>query len=328
MKERLQNKHLKDRSGYVTGIKNSIQKRYSNYKMSKVREYYRDGLEFEEAAEYKKAIHNYLACLEIEPRNVRFLRRLANLYSNLEENTKSLELFSKIVKLYPNEESYFNLGQEFYKQNRLKKTIKCLKNSLYYNKRFIKSHILLANLFSKVGNTDKTEQYLSNVLRIDPNHKSSLEELMKCYYKQGRYRDALSIMKQYNSIYIEDTSQKLLESDILTKMGNYAQALKLLHQTTSSEIQFNGFIKEMQFRRMNPTVLEKDFLNRIADIKNKKIVTFKNNLQDYYKEVEGVYPNPKDAFDLSILYLLLGNHKKALKYLLFARQLNEERKYS
>jgi tetratricopeptide (TPR) repeat protein len=328
MKERLEDKHSKDSSSYVSNIKDNIKRRYSNYKMNKFREQYRDGLKFEENAEYKKAIRNYLACLEMEPRNLKCMSRLANLYSNLEENSKSLELFSKLVKLHPNEETYFQLGQELYRQNYIKKAIQSLKNSLYYNKRFINSHILLASLYIKANNTDKTEQYLSNALKINPNHKTCLEELMMCYYRQGRYRDSLRIMNQYTSLYAEDTSLKLLKSDLYTKIGSYTKSLKLLYQTTSSDDRFLAFSKEMQYRRINPTAREKEFINRITAIKNKKLVSFKSKLQDYYNEVSNISPNPKDAYDLSILYLLIGNQKKALKYLVFARQLNEEKKYS
>ena len=84
----------------------------------------------------------------------------------------------------------------------------------------------------------------------------------------------------------------------------------------------------MQYKKINPTAKEKDFINRIIAIKNEKLVSFENNLQNYYNEKESIHPNPKDAYDLSILYLLIGNQKKSLKYLFFARQLNEENKYS
>jgi len=328
MKEKTDVIDSKNLSGYVNNFKDNIKRRYSHYKMNRMRESYRDGLRAEEMADFKKAIQKYNACLEMEPGNLKCLRRLANLYSNLEEHTKALELFLKIAKSNPNEETYFQVGQELYKQNRLKKSIQFLKKSLYYNKRYINSHILLASVYAKADNIDKTEQYLSNAIKIDPNHKTSLEELIKFYYRQKRYRDSLRLMQQYNSLYAENTSMKLLRSEVYAKVGSYAKSLKLIYQVTSSDDRFQNFIKEIQYKKNNSTAREKEFANRITEIKNKKLVSFKSNLQNYYNDKEATLLDPKDAYDLSILYLMLGNQKKALKYLLFARQINEEKKYS
>ncbi|MBK8397818.1 MAG: hypothetical protein IPL26_21595 [Leptospiraceae bacterium] len=327
MKEKLGHLESKKISGYVRNIKNNLKRKFTHYKVNKTRELYRDGLRFEEQAEYPEAIHNYKACIQAEPQNIKYLRRLANLYSSLEENTKALTLFLEIVKILPNEETFFQLGQEFFRQNKYKKSIEYLKKSLQYNKRYISSHLLLATVYSKVGNVDKTEQYLTNALKLDPNHKTSLEELMKFYYKQNRFRDSLQLMNQYTSIYAEDSKIKLLKVDLYMKTGSYTNALKILYIVTSSNESFSSFINEMELRKNNPTPREKEFINRITTIKNQKLVSFKMKLQNYYNERSVSVPNPKDSFDLSFLYLLLGNQKKALKYLLFARQLNEEKKY-
>ncbi len=327
MKDRLEVTDSKNLSGYVSNMKDNIKRRYSHYKISKLRESYREGLLFEESADYRQAIRKYLECLDMEPGNLKTLKRLADLYSNLDEHASALDLYSKIAKLNPNEETYFQLAQEFYKQNRFKKAIKCLTKSLYYKKRFINSHILLAAIYAKADNIDKTEQYLTNAIKIDPHHKASLEELLKFYYKQGRYRDSLKILTKYNSQYAEDSFIKIIKSDLYIKTGRYAQALKILSQVTTSDNRFNNFTKEMQYKKINPTAREKEFINRITAIKNKKLVSFESNLQDYYNGKECIQPNPKEAYDLSILYLLIGNQKKSLKYLLFARQLNEESKY-
>lgn len=186
----------------------------------------------------------------METDNIKCLYRLANLYSNLEENSKALEFFYKITKLNPNEETYFHLGQEFYKQNRFKKAIQCLKN-LSTTKDDFFSHILLASIYAKADNVDKTEQYLSNVIKIDPHHKASLEELIKFYYKQRRYRDAIKTLSIYNSLYKEDSSIKLIKSDILIKTGRYSKALKIVSEATSMDDRFNSFIKEMQYKNQS-----------------------------------------------------------------------------
>lgn len=327
MKEKSDYIDSKKISGYVSNIKNSLKRKLAHYKVNKTRETYRDGLKFEEQAEFEKAIHNYKICLEAEPQNLKYLRRLANLYSSLEENSKALTLFLEITKIHPSDETFFQLGQELYKQNHLKKSIEYLKKSLRYNKRYIQSHLLLASVYSKAGNIDKIEQYLTNVLKLDPNHKPSLDALMRFYYKQNRFRDSFNILNQYTSIYAEDFNLKLFKVDLYTKVGRYSKALKILYQITSFDDRFKSFTKEMELKKENPTVREKEFLNRIATIKNQKLVSFKTKAQTYYNDKAGNTPNPKDAFDLSILYLLIGNQKNTLKYLIFARQLNEEKKY-
>ena len=89
MKEKTDVIDSKNLSGYVNNFKDTIKRKYSHYKMNKVRESYRDGLRAEEMADFKKAIQKYNACLEMEPGNLKCLRRLANLYSNLEEHPKA-----------------------------------------------------------------------------------------------------------------------------------------------------------------------------------------------------------------------------------------------
>ena len=328
MKNRTDVIESKKFSGYVNNIKDNIKRRYSHYKISKLRLIYKEGLEAEDSADFNLAIRKYLECLEMEPDNLKCLRRLANLYSNLEEHPNALELFYKIANLNPNEETLFRLGEEFYKQNKYKKAIQCLRKSLYYKRRYLNSHLLLSTIYAKADNSDKTEQYLTNVIKIDPHHKACLEELIRFYYKRERYRESLSILSRYTSQYAEDTSIKIIKSDLYIKTGRYSKALKILSQAISTDERFLSFIKDMQYKKINPTEKEKEFLNRITSIKNQKLVSFESNLQDFYNEKELIPPNPKDAFDLSILYLLIGNQKKSLKYLLFARQLNEEKKYS
>lgn len=314
-------------SGYVNTIKENVKRKFSHYKMNKLRQIYRDGLTYEENADYSKAIDCYIECLKIDPDYLKCLKRLSKLYSNLEEHNKAIQAFQKIAKINPNEESFFELGQEYYKQNRFKKAILYLKKSLYYQRRYIQSHRLLASIYAKADNRDKTEQYLSNVIKIDPNHKGSMEELIKLYFKQERFRDSLNLLDKYKEVYVEDASIKLLKSDILVKMGKYKKALNLINDYTSEEERFHSFIKEMQYKKINPTLKEKHFLKNLIQIKNEKKKTLESNLKNYQAGDETKFPDPRDSYDLAVLYLLLGNEKKAMKYLFFARQLNEEKKY-
>ncbi|HMV44449.1 MAG TPA: hypothetical protein PK079_06190 [Leptospiraceae bacterium] len=314
-------------SGYVNTIKENVKRKYSHYKVNKVRQHYRDGLSFEDNAEYSKAIESYLECLKLDPDYIKCLKRLAKLYSNLEEHSNAIQTYTKIAKLQPNEENFFELGQEYYKQNRFKKAILCLKKSLYYKRRFIQSHRLLASIYARVENRDKTEQYLSNVIKIDPNHKGSMEELIKLYFIQGRYRDSLNLLEKYKEVYVEDSNIKFLKSDIYVKMGKYSKALNIAYESLIEEEGFQSFIEDMQYKKVNPTLKEKDFLRKIVLIKNEKKKLLEENLKSYQSGDETKFPDPKISYDLALLYLLLGNQKKAMKYLFFARQLNEERKY-
>lgn len=324
------NTAIKDKISLTLGnIKTKIQDSYFKYKSNRSIHLYNEAIHSEEKGDLEKSVKLYRKLLADEPEHIHAMEKLARVYSALNERGKAIRLFTTLTEHLPNEETFYLLGAEHFKQNRMKKAIKSLIQSLYYNKRYINSHLLLASVFERIGLTDKVEQYLSNAVKIDPTHRTALSELLHFYYYKERYRDALTVAEKYMKSYPDDLKISLLHAEILAHAGHYAKSLKELILLSEENTSFTDFIYKMdEFARVNPTARTREFLSRIARVKEERLLDFKSNLMNYYNNPDETDPPlPREALDLSFLFLFEGNNKKALTYLWLAKQLNNESKF-
>ncbi len=70
----------------------------------------------------------------------------------------------------PSEKKFYNIALEYYIQGKYKKAIEFSKKALKVKTSYLDAHLLLANTYSKLGKNDKTELYLTNALKIEPNN--------------------------------------------------------------------------------------------------------------------------------------------------------------
>ncbi len=251
-------------------------------------------------------------------------QNLGAIYAKENDHILAIENFSKSIKIEPDHKNYYNIGFSFYRLKEYEKAIHFLKQALHLEKKFVLSHLLLAQIYQTLENDDKTEIYLTNVIKIDPNHKSALGGLAMYYYERNRYPESLRMLERYLLLYPNNSQLKLIQSEVLAKQGNFKASANLLVEMTKTEEGFTNFNQTLASAWQEEDELAKKSLERIQGTAKKRLKEFQTKLElSRENPNEFSPPEPQDALDLSLLYLFNGNPEKAMQYLVFAQKMQE-----
>lgn len=296
-----------------------------NYSMSNAKKLYNQGILAEESGDLEAAIKFYESSIDLNPEFVKSFQNLGSVYSKLGDKDKAIDFFQKAILISPTEETYYNLSVEYYKMNNLEGAIHNLKKSLECNKRYVNSHLLLAYAYEKSGREDKTEIYLTNVIRIDPKNKTALRGLLLFYYERDRLDESLDLINRYISFYPNDGKFTILKSDILSRKGSYTESVAMLTELTKTNSKFTSFTDKLDELKSNESIPEKEYFRNLEAKTKNKIREFKTKLELSKENPDDFSPpNPQDAVDLSLMYLFNGDPEKAMKYLVYAKKINSE----
>lgn len=231
--------------------------------------------------------------------------------------------FYKAITMEPSEKKFYNIALEYYIQGKYKKAIEFSKKALKVKTSYLDAHLLLANTYSKLGKNDKTELYLTNALKIEPNNTNVIRGLIYFYYHKKRYRDCMQALERYLSLKPEDYKIQLLKFNVLLSLGYYKKAYYLISQITPKYEVFTKFIKIVSEKKV------KDSFFRDMEIKiEAKTEEFHEKVKNY-QEYPDEFPMPsmEESLEISFLYLFNGDSKNAMKYLIYAKKLQEERDF-
>ena len=276
--------------------------------------------------------------ITINPKNRNAIMQLGIIFSNLRKSNKALEYFLQAYNLNKEPNVCFNLGSEYFKIGNYEKSRNFLKESLYLNKRLIKSHLLLAYLYQKTEKYDKSAVYYQNALKLNPKNRMALLGFASVLSEQGHFETALYATEKYLKYDLNDIFAKKLRASLLMKLGKIDQAYNdyaIITQTDPKFTKFNDHIKEIksefdiEYSRTFENLKEK-ISTRLRRL-NKNILKRKNlKLADYSPEKNGIEGSLdlkeelnndlKDMVDLSLLHLFNGETEKAMKYLFQARK--------
>lgn len=220
---------------------------------------------------------------------------------------------------------WLNLGSLQYRMDRKKDAIHSLKNALRLNKKLLQAHLLLAHIYREEGIEKQTEIYLTNAYKIDSKNKFALGALSVFYYDKGMFTESLRMVDQYLNLYPDDKNLRILKTDILAKQGNYKASLTELTDLVKKDAGFIGFQSAVKEKLSDGDPEIKAHVEDLAKKTKSKIHEFKAKLELSKENPEDFSPpDPQDAMDLSLLYLFQGESEKAMKYLMYAKKVNEE----
>ncbi|ABZ95598.1 anaphase-promoting protein [Leptospira biflexa] len=286
---------------------------------------FNEAVRLERNGEWERAETQYKLLLEKNPDYHLALQNLGVIYAKQGKHADAIPLFSKAYKLHANVKNCYNLAVSLYKHNETEKAISFLKQTLSFEKKFISAHLLLAQAYQKLENDEKTEVYLNNVIKIEPNHKSALGGLAMFYYERNRFPESLKMIERYLILYPGNAQLKIIQSEILAKQGNYKASANLLTAMVKEDVGFTHFNESLQSTWQEDDAIAKESLERIQSKAKKKLKEFKTKLE-LSKENPDEFspPDPQEALDLSLLYLFNGNPEKAMQYLVFAQKMKEK----
>ncbi|MDV6234065.1 tetratricopeptide repeat protein [Leptospira ellisii] len=284
---------------------------------------FNQALALEKEGKYPEAIRLYESIILSQPKYQKSYLNLGALYSKQGDSKKAIEIYQKALSISKTPELYYNIGVELYRLGEIETSIRSLKKSLEIEKRFLKSHILLAYCYRQLEKDDKTELYLTNAIRLDPKNRMALTALATLQFEKERWKECLETATKVNGFYPGDSRMQVLISEVHSRLGNFKQSFEILKQATSQSKGFTKFSDAVEESKKNPE--EAVFFDSLEKLTKKKLEEFRSKFEMSKENPEDFAPpNPQDALDLSLMYLFHGDKERALKYMLYAQKQLEE----
>ncbi|MBM2887043.1 tetratricopeptide repeat protein [Leptospira interrogans] len=284
---------------------------------------FNQALNLEKEGKYPEAILLYEGLIQSQPKYQKSYLNLGALYSKQGNSKKAIEIYQKALQVGKSPELYYNIGIELYRSGETETAIRSLKKSLEIEKRFLKSHILLAYCYRQLEKDDKTELYLTNAIRLDPKNRMALTALATLYFEKERWKECLEAANKVSKLFPNDSRMQVLLSEVHTRLGNFKQSFEILKQATSQSKGFTRFSDTIEEFKKNPE--EAAFFDSLEKLTKNKLNEFRSKFEMSQENPEDFSPpNPQDALDLSLMYLFHGDKEQALKYMLYAQKQLEE----
>lgn len=285
---------------------------------------FNEAVRLERLGDIDSAKQKYKAVLVIDSEYHLAYQNLGVIFAKEGNHAEAVTNFSKAYKLNSNIKNCYNLAVSLYKAGELEKSVSFLKQTLNFEKKFISAHLLLAQIYQKLENDEKTELYLNNVIKLEPDHKSALGGLAMFYYERNRFPESLKMIERYLVLYPGNAQLKVIQSEILAKQGNYKASANLLVDMVKQDAGFTNFNETLVSAWKEEDAIAKESLVRIKSRAKKRLKEFQAKLELSKEHPEDFSPpEPREALDLSLLYLFNGNPEKAMQYLVFAQKMKE-----
>ncbi|EMJ98241.1 tetratricopeptide repeat protein [Leptospira alstonii] len=284
---------------------------------------FNQALAFEKEGKHPEAVRLYESLILSQPKYQKSYLNLGALYSKQGNSLKAIEIYQKALGIGKTPELYYNIGVELYRTGEIETAVRSLKKSLEIEKRFLKSHILLAYCYRQLEKDDKTELYLTNAIRLDPENRMALIALATLHFEKERWKECLETADKINKLYPGDSRMQVLLSEVHTRLGNFKQSFEILKQATTQSKGFTRFSDAIEESKKNPE--EAAFFDSLEKLTKNKLDEFRSKFEMSKENPEDFAPpNPQDALDLSLMYLFHGDKERALKYMLYAQKQLEE----
>ena len=161
---------------------------------------------------YDKAIKEYQKVLEADPKDVRILQKMGELYQKKNDNSQAAFYFTKVAESYSND-GFFLKAVALYKQVlKLDPTLVDvnlklaeLHQQLQLMSEAMAYYQIVANHYDKAGDTKKSLDTLRKMVDLDPENVASRIKLAELYAREqmngeavGEFRRAAEHLKRNN----------------------------------------------------------------------------------------------------------------------------------
>jgi pilus assembly protein FimV len=152
---------------------------------------------------YDKAIKEYQKILDVDPKDVRILQKMGELYQKKNENTQAAQYFTKVAESYTSD-GFFLKAVALFKQ-----VLKLDPSLVEVNLRLAELHQqlqllgeamayyqIVANHHDKQGETKLSLDVLRKMVELDPDNVPSRIKLADLYAREGMNADATTEFKR------------------------------------------------------------------------------------------------------------------------------------
>ncbi|ATB49904.1 tetratricopeptide repeat protein [Corallococcus macrosporus] len=152
---------------------------------------------------YDKAIKEYQKVLEVDPKDIRVLQKMGELYQKKNDNPQAAHFFTKVAESYSSD-GFFLKAVALYKQ-----VLKLNPNLLEVNLKLAELHQqlglmseamayfqIVANHYDKAGDTKSSLDTLKKMVDLDPENVASKIKLAELYARENMTREAVQEFKR------------------------------------------------------------------------------------------------------------------------------------
>jgi len=152
---------------------------------------------------YDKAIKEYQKVLEVDPKDIRVLQKMGELYQKKNDNPQAAHFFTKVAESYSSD-GFFLKAVALYKQ-----VLKLNPNLLEVNLKLAELHQqlglmseamayfqIVANHYDKAGDTKSSLDTLKKMVDLDPENVASKIKLAELYARENMTREAAQEFKR------------------------------------------------------------------------------------------------------------------------------------
>ena len=173
---------------------------------------------------YEEAISYYKKLIDLDPSVADYHNNLGVIYKRAKQPDDAIRSFQKAVALKPDNPVYtHNLADASADKGQFAEARQILQGFIqaYPNHRYIRIHLLLANLYSKNADWEKVALECEKAVKIDEKSTAAYKLLGITYYNMNQYELAEKIVNKYLTLNPNDQEAHALLIKISNKIkGN------------------------------------------------------------------------------------------------------------
>jgi tetratricopeptide (TPR) repeat protein len=219
-------------------LENNAQAMVHFQAVSQDSQFYRDAViqqafYYSDDGQVDKAIGILETALVHDPDHPDFLVYLASMYEEKKAYDKALALLKHAIEVDPeNERAYFRLGVVYDKLDRKEDSIAAMKQVLVLKPDHANALNYLAYTYADLGiHLDEAEELVQKALTLKPDDGYITDSLGWVYYKQGRYKEALTYLLKASELVEDDPIILEHVGDAYRELGQNEKALEFYRKS-------------------------------------------------------------------------------------------------
>jgi tetratricopeptide (TPR) repeat protein len=190
---------------------------------------YEEGFKAEMAGQWAKALKNYMAVVEREPKRMDVWLRIADIESSLGNQAAAADALERAVQLSPDDDRLrFRLSQTYSVSNRPKKALESLQRAVELAPANVEYLKALGQLANWNGRSDLAASAYRRLVALSPDNDAALHDLAKSEMWSGDLDKAAKDFDTYTRKHPEDKEAIIEYAEAEGWRGNYARGLDIL----------------------------------------------------------------------------------------------------
>ncbi len=182
---------------------------------------------FQRNYDWKNRETIYMHTLLHNPRSVKIVNNLGNLYRSRGDIDRALYFHNRAVAESPRDyRSHLNLGYDYYVSGRYKEALESYRLALIIKPDYVKAYLNRAAVFTAQGRNRMAADAYRNALRYDKNNMIALTNLGNIYYTAAEYDKAIEYYKRAARIFPDVPEIHNNSAQAYEKREDYRQALR------------------------------------------------------------------------------------------------------